>query len=138
MVINQTLNEIQIFFIFSEKGNEYYNITKNFSKFDKRIKIFIRNEKTFMNNIFFLLEKTNGKFIYLINNFELLYYNELEMFYNYTRGKSNHFFKFISNKGNEIYLIKSKILKDLSEEDCEFFNIENIINYVNLLTPHLN
>ena len=137
-LVNQTLKEIQILLSFSEKENQY-DIIKHFTKYDKRVKIYITNEKDLINNIFFLLEKAKGKFIYILNKFILLNYDELERFYNYTKGKSNHIFKFISNNGNDIQLIKTKYLKDLSEEEFKFANIKDMINYIYLSqNPYLN
>ncbi len=119
--------------------NNYYNIIKNYSKYDKRINIFFINVKDVFNNIFYLIRKSKGKFIYIINNFEILNFYELEKFYNNTKGKINHIFKFVSNNGNDIYLIKTKILKELLEQDLEFSNISELINYINLLSnPQLN
>ena len=138
-LVSQTLKEIQICLSLSEKENYYYDIIRNITKYDKRVKIYITNEKDLMNNIFFLLEKTKGKFIIILNNFVLLNYDELERFYNFTKGKTNHIFKFISNNGNDIHLIKSKILKDIQEEEFKFVNIKDMINYIYLLSnPYLN
>ena len=138
-LVSQTLKEIQICLSLSEKENYYYDIIRNITKYDKRVKIYITNEKDLMNNIFFLLEKTKGKFIIILNNFVLLNYDELERFYNFTKGKTNHIFKFISNNGKDIHLIKSKILKDIQEEEFKFVNIKDMINYIYLLSnPYLN
>ncbi len=66
-LINQTLKEVEISFALSGTKNNYYNIMKNYSKYDKRINIFFINVKDVFNNIFYLIRKSKGKFIYIIN-----------------------------------------------------------------------
>ena len=65
--------------------------------------------------------------------------NELEQFYNYTKGKPNNIFKFVSSDKNTVYLIKSKILKDLIDNEIKFDNLNSFINYIFLIgNPKLN
>ena len=136
---NQSLKDIEIFFLLSRKDLINSNIIKNYTKIDKRIKCSFRNNGTLLNDIYYLIEKSKGKYIFIMNNMELLDFNEIEKFYNFTKGEINNIFKFKTNNENIIYFIKSKILRDIKDKDLVFENITNLINYIiSLPTPQLN
>ena len=133
----QTLQDIEIIFLLPKIDNDNYKIIYNFTKLDKRVRlVFKTNGK---NNLFNLVFQSKGKFILFNNNFEVFQPNELEKSYNFTKGKINYLYKFVSNKGNDFYLIRSKILKDIFDQDIKFDHIKDIINYINLLpNPNIN
>ena len=133
----QTLQNIEIIFLLTRAENNYYKIIHNFTKIDKRIRIIFKEKEE--NNLYNLIFKSKGKFILFNNNLEEFKYNELEKCYNFTKGKINHLFKFKSSKGNDFYLIKEKIIKDIIDQDLIFDNINDIINYINQLpNPNVN
>lgn len=134
---NQTIQDIEIIFLLSKVDNANYRIIRNFTKLDKRVRIVFKiNGK---NNLVNLIFQSKGKFILFNNNFEIFESNELEKYYNYTKGKINYLYKFTSNKGNNIYLIKSKILKDITDQDIKFNYIKDIIKYINSMPkPNIN
>ena len=136
---NQTLKDIEILFLLSKKDIINSNIIKNYTKIDKRIKYFYRKSIGLLNDIYYLIENSKGKYIFIMNNLELLDFNEIEKFYNFTKGEINNIFKFKTNNENIIYFIKSKILRDINDKDLVFENITNLINYIiSLPTPQLN
>ena len=102
------------------------------------IKILIKNKISridFLN----LIHKIKGKFTIFLENNIKLEDEELKNFYIYTQGKTDNAFKFKTKKGNVVYLIRSKILKDLIERLKTFKNINEIIkNIISTPNPKLN
>ena len=134
---NQTLKEIQIFISFS--NIEYYNDIKNICLLDDRIKVYFLKKINTFYDFYYLIEKSNGKFIFLLDKIEYLNNDEIEQFYNYTKGKINNIFEFKTSNGNVIYLIRSKILKTLIDNNLYFKNFSKVINYLYLYSkPKLN
>lgn len=107
-----------------------YNIMKNISKSDKRIKSFLLPKKDIIDNIFHVIKKVKGKFIIIINNSLTLEMNKLEVFYNFSRGKINNIFKFKTKNEINLYLIKTKILRDIIDNDISFQNFDNLFSYI--------
>ena len=142
--LNQKLDNIEILFYIQKLNNtNYYNIIKNYSLFDNRIKIYYYTENTnnikIIDKISYLINKSKGKFVLLINKIINLKENELEQFYNFTKGKPNNIFKYVSNDKNTIYLIKSQILKDVVDNELKFDSLNSFINYIFLIgNPKLN
>ena len=135
---NQTLTNIEI--LFSLSTCQYtYNLLKNISIIDYRIKIIKTKKMDILKKIYYLMEKEKGKFIIVLNKLILFDLKELEICYNLTKGKINNIFKFKTNNGNLFYIIKSKILKDIIDFDINFINFNNLINYIiNMPMPNLN
>ena len=124
-------------FLLSKIENIDYDIIYNYTKIDKRIKLIRMNDLS--NDSFDFIFQLKGKFISLINKFEILQRDDLEKFYNSTKGKINYIFKFNTSKGNYFYLIKDRILKDIIDKDLKFKTFTDIINYINLIpNPKLN
>ena len=74
-----------------------------------------------------------------MNKFEIFDNNEFEKYYNLTKGEINNIFEFKSSSGNDYYLIKTKILRDIMDKEISFKNFENMISYLlSLPKPHLN
>lgn len=139
ILTNQKLVDIEIFFSFSNETTNYYNIIKNYTKYDERIKIFCDFKGFILKNPFYLIEKMKGKFILIMNKIEIFDFYDLEKFYNLTKGNINNIFKFTSSNGNDIYLIKSKFLRDAFDKDLSFDNFTSIIDYIfSLPEPQLN
>ena len=133
---NQTLKNIQILLSFSKK--EYLNYYNELKK-DLRLQIYFKLNLSLIEDIYYLVSKSKGKYIMIIDKYEILYNNEIEKFYNFTKGKVNNIYIFRSTKGNYLYLIKSKIIKNLIEDNLFFNNISNLYNYLLLNNePKLN
>ena len=75
----------------------------------------------------------------IINKYIKIGKEQLEKCYNYTKGKIENVFQFLSNTTNEFYLIKTKLLRNLIDENKFNNNLDNLINYINKLPkPQLN
>ena len=108
-LINQTLTDIQILYIWkNKKEKNNFKKIKNYSLTDKRISIF-ECYTNLEENIFKLMEKIKGKFILLIDKIINFSENQLENLYNITKGKINNIFETIV-ESTKLYLIKTKIL----------------------------
>ena len=123
MLRTQKLNDIEVLFSLPNEISDNFNIIKKYCKLDNRIKIYINNKENNLNNLFDLIEQAKGKFIIIMNKFEIFDFFDLEKFYNLTKGNINNIFTFYSSKGNDIYLIKSKIIRDVIDRDLSFQNV---------------
>lgn len=134
----QTLNNIEIIVTSSKnKIHEYKNL-KNLSLSDKRIKIEVSERKDSTNSLFSLMKLIKGKFVLIINEYINFKRNDFEKFYNLTKGKIKKIFEFQINK-KSLYLIKSKILRDINDINLHFKTISNLIEYIiSLPEPQLN
>ena len=87
---NQTLVDLRIIFCISKYIKEDdINLIKNVVLFDKRIEIYFFKDKNIFNNICDLFNKINRKFIMILDEYILFENEELEKFYDYTRGRIN-------------------------------------------------
>ena len=138
ILLNQSVNDTQIIYLWQNKKEKqnYYTI-KNISLIDKRINIF-ECLSSIEENIYTLINQIKGKFTLLINKIILLEEEQLEKFYNTTKGKINNIFEF--SVGNEfLYLIKTKILYNLIDEGNFILNYNKLINHIKSLPlPLLN
>ena len=136
-LLNQTLKDIHILCLLkndNEKQNDTFFI--NHSLFDGRINIF--KFRTLEDTIFQIMEKIKGKFILILDKIIDLGQQQLENFYNFTKGKINNIFEF-SVENSNVYLIKTKILFDLLDEGNFIFNINDLINHIKSIPfPVLN
>jgi hypothetical protein len=134
----QTLKNIEIFITSSKNKINEYNNLKNLSLLDKRIKIKISERKKSINTLFSLMNLLKGKFILIINKYLNFKINDFEKFYNFTKGKIKNIFEFKINE-KSLFLIKTKILKDINDINLKFKNISNLIEYISSLAePHIN
>ena len=135
----QTLKDIDFFFFFNDSANTTIsNELNNLPKIDKRIKLF-----PYPNNLDSLFSdlkyNINGKFIMIVDKYIQIETEELKKCYNFTKGKIQNIFKFLSNTTNEFYLIKSKLIRDLIDEDKIKNELNGLINYINQFPePQLN
>ena len=77
----------------------------NYTKSNKKLKLYYIKKQSFLYHLYYLIEKSKGKFDIIIDKIENFDYNEIEGFYNMTKGKVNSIFSFLTNNGNNIYLI---------------------------------
>jgi hypothetical protein len=79
-----------------------------------------------------------GKFVLFIYKYFNLKNNDLEKFYNFTKGKIKNIFEF-TIKSETLFIIKSKILRDLYDNNIYFKNFLDLIKYIKSLPePKLN
>ena len=135
---NQTLSNIEI--LFSLSTFQYtYNLLKNISLIDNRVKIINSKKMNLLYTIYYLMEKEKGKWIIVMNEITFFESKDLEIFYNLTKGKINNIFKLKKNNGQLYYLIKAKILKDIIDKDINFKHFNDLIDYIiNMPMPNLN
>jgi lipopolysaccharide biosynthesis glycosyltransferase len=134
----KSLNDIEILLFLSKNS---FNIIKNnnFSLIEKAIKIKVIENRNLLDNIFYSMNLIKGKFIIVLNNYIEFDKNELEKFYNLTKGKIDNIFKFKTKSGRLIFLIKTKILRDIIDNGLQFKNYINLINYIfSIPKPQLN
>ena len=78
------------------------------------------------------MEILKGKFVLIINKYFSFKNNDLEEFYKSTLGKIKNIFEF-KIKRESLFLIKSKILRDINDNNINFKNYSNLIEYITSL-----
>ena len=135
---NQTLKNIEIILTSTKKEFKEYKELKNICITDKRIKIKKIKRKDSISILFSLMELLKGKFVFIIYKFFVFKSNDFEKFYKYTIGKIQNIFE-IKIKKDSFFLIKSKILRDINDNNLNFINFWNLIKYITLLPePKIN
>ena len=135
---NQTLKNIEIILTSTKKEFKEYKELKNICITDKRIKIKKIKRKDSISILFSLMELLKGKFVFIIYKFFVFKSNDFEKFYKYTIGKIQNIFE-IKIKKESFFLIKSKILRDINDNNLNFINFWNLIKYITLLPePKIN
>jgi lipopolysaccharide biosynthesis glycosyltransferase len=135
---NKTLTNIEIILISSKTQFKKYKKIKYLCLSDKRIKIKISKRNDSIDNLFTLMKLLKGKFVFIIFKYFNFKKNDFEKFYNFTKGKINNIFEFKIKK-ESFFLIKSKILRDINDNNIKFKNFSNLIKYITSLPePKLN
>ena len=137
---NQTLKDLQIIFCMSKDTKlDYINLIKNYSKNDKRIEIYHLKNNNIFNNICDLFYKIIGRYTIIIKEYILFDNDELNKFILFTRGKINNIFNFTTKNDNSLYLIKSKLLNDICDNNFYYQNFNELIDYIFLIPePQVN
>ena len=133
----QTLNNIEIIITTSKNKIKQFKKSMNLSLSDKRIKIKI-SKGELLNDIFSLMKLLKGKFIFIIYKYFYFKKNDLERFYNFTKGKIKNIFEY-KIRGESFFLIKSKVLRDINDNNIKFKDLSNLFEYMaSLPEPQLN
>ena len=131
---NQTLKDIQIIFYISEQSKiEYINIIKNYVSIDNRIQLYFYKNKNIFNNICDLFNKITGIYTIIIKEYISFENEALKNFYSSTNGKINNIFIFKikkENNENPLYLIKTKILNEICDNEYSFNDFNELIKYL--------
>ena len=140
-IISQNFTNIEILlFIEKSERKKYFLIKKEFKESinDNILKIInIKNNKK--NFYSFALNLVKGLYTIFINNLHSHENLKLDYFYNYTKGKIENYFFFEFQKESNLYLIKSKILKNLIDNGIEFNSFNMIINSIKSIhNPNFN
>ena len=135
-ILNQSIKDIEILLSFQKNSANLQTQINECFKNNKNLKIFNEENDTY-NDIKNLALKSEARFITILNNCSMINNpNFFEIIYNKTIGKIDNIFEYKIEK--EInYLIRSKILKDIFDNELifeDFFNLEKYIK----LTPTLN
>lgn len=108
----QTLKDIQIIILIQKNINlNDYKILKNISIIDNRIDVISSKNRDLIYNIFHSMDILKGKFTIIMNETIKLEIEELQKFYNVTKGRINNIFSFKTKNRNSICMIKSKLFK---------------------------
>ena len=135
---NQTLKNIEIILTSTKNDFKEYKELKNLSFSDKRIKLKIIKRKELISLIFSLMKLLKGKFVLILYKYIDFKSNDFEIFYNFTVGSIKNIFEF-KIKRESLFLIKSKILRDINDNNINFKNFSNLIKYIaSLPEPKLN
>ena len=136
----QTLKDIQIIILIQKNKNiNDYKILKNISIIDNRLEVISSKNRDLIYNIFHSMDILKGKFTIIMNESIKLEIEELQKFYNVTKGRINNIFSFRTKNGNSICMIRSKLLKDIKDNNLNFKNISDLIYYLNSINyPQLN
>ena len=132
-LLRQTIKEIEIIIYYYYKDMKDIKLISNISNFDKRIKTYISKKKNKIKNFYAIVNIIKGKFILIIQNITEFNNSELEGFFNYTKSGIDNIFNFrLYNKYN-LHLIRTKIMKEIVDNEKEFTNFDEIYNYIDLL-----
>ena len=137
-LLNQTFNNIEIIFISSKYEFKKNKKLKNLYLSEKRIIFKKTKRKDLIINLFSLMKLIKGKFVLILNKFFNFKRNDLVKFYELTKGKIKNIFEFKINR-ESLFLIKSKILRDINDNSIYFKNFSSLIKYITSLPePQLN
>lgn len=130
-ILNQSLNDIEILLSFSQNNSYLFNKIKELSNIFTYIKYF-KSESDIYNDTKKLLLESNGKFITVFYNYiNIKDIHLLESIYYDTFGKINYLYEFFIENEKK-YLIKNKIIKDTYDNDLNFNNFNELVEYIKL------
>ena len=133
-----TFIDIQIIILYDSSINIFQNETTQLFFKKKKIETLPFNSKEWIKSFFTLFNNIKGKFFFLLNKIMSIQKDQLQKIYNITKGNINNIFKFYFSKNSSIYLIRTKILKDIIDTEIEFKNFNEIINYIYEEPIHIN
>ena len=118
------------------KRNEYKNIYKQFKELiqDNTIKIYVKSDK--INETYIsLINSSEGLYTIFINDSSILNKIELQKIYEYKISKLDNILYYNISENSNIYLLKTKILKDFIDKGNEvntFYDILTNISQISL------
>lgn len=132
---NQSLIDLQIIFLLSKNTkNEYVNIINNYNSIEKNFVLSFCKDRVVFNDIYNSFNKIKGKYTIILEEYCLFDQEELYRFYSITYGKiNNNIFNYTTKNKVSIFLIKTKTLNDIYDNNMFFKNIKEIINYIFLM-----
>ena len=140
ILCNNSLN-IEIILLCNFKDdNDYTMVSKHYQKYikNKIINIYNTNYNA-IKDFYNIINLLKGFFTIFIENINLLNYLKFENIFNLTKGKINNYFNLTMPFGNNIYLIKTKLLKDIIDNGVEITSFKLIVNKIIIYpNPQLN
>jgi lipopolysaccharide biosynthesis glycosyltransferase len=131
----QTLKDVQIIFILPNDSK--YNHIRSSIKKQKIFKIFSPTSNLELDT-FNLMNLIRGKFIMILEKPTTFEKNEFEKLISLTHGKIDSIFE-SQSQNNSLYIIKTKILRNLIDNAQLFNNTKYLINnIISLPKPQLN
>jgi len=131
----QTLKEVQTIFILPKNSKSKF-ISSNIQK-HQQLEIFYSTGNLEIDE-FYLMNLIKGKFTMILEKLIMFEINDLEKLFLLTNGKIDNIFE-IEIQNNSLYLIKTKVLRNLIDNGQFFNNSNYLINNIILLPkPQLN
>ena len=132
IVISQNFINIEILLYIEElKLKNYSLISKEFRNLikDDRLKIYIKkiNQTNFYDSAISLVK---GLYTIFVDNINSVKYLNLNYLYNYTKGKIDNYFNLNISKDINLYLIKTKNLKNIIDNGKEILSFDMILNSI--------
>ena len=136
----QTIKNIQIIFYISKEANlKIINLIKHYSQIDERIELYFYNNKLSYNSLNEIFNRINGRYTLIIKTYIKLKKEDLKKYYNFTNGKINNYYNFTTKNNNKLFLIRTKILLDICDNNIFFRDYYSLLNYIFLLPkPSVN
>ena len=135
---SQTLNDFEVILTSTKTEFKEYKEFKNLSLLDKRFKFKKNKEEDSIDNLLSIMKLLKGKFALIMHKYFKFKRNDFEHFFNFTKGKTKNIYKFKINE-ESLFLIKSKILKDINDNKIKFNNFTDLFDYIiSLPEPQLN
>lgn len=129
-LLQQTIKNFEIILFFYYKNITNNSLIYNFTNLDRRINIYTSKNRNKIKNIFNIANIAKGNFILFIDTLIKFDDDELYNIYNSTKGKINNIFSWRTQNNYKIKLIRTKILRDIIDEEKNFINYNELINYV--------
>ena len=127
-LLNQTFKDIQII-VLLDSSVMNKNIILHFLRINKNIKIYILEYEFRLRKIFEIINEIKTKYIIILEKFAELKNDDLFKIYNMIKGNINNILKY-QIKNGYLYLIRSKILRDIIDSDIQFNNYQELINFI--------
>lgn len=128
ILLNQTFKDIEIIILSNSSEPNDEKVISTYQLITKRI--YKLKYNYWIQNIFDIINKIDGKYLIMIDKFFGMEKDDLYKIYILTKGSINNIFKYQINKENFLYLIRTKILRDISDLKIKFENFQEIINFV--------
>jgi len=126
--LNETFIDILFFILFPKSTDR--KIIQNYSMISRNVQIYIAIFKKWILNIIDIINKVDSKYVIISDKFLKFTKGNVLRMYNMTKGNKDNIFKCYINDNYHVYLIRSKILRDILDYNNEFKNINELINYL--------
>ena len=121
--------DIQIIFLKDTSEDIIQNETIKQILKEKRVEILSLAANNWVKTFFDLFYKIKGKFFILFEQKIIFKKEHFQKIFNTTKGSSENIFKLELFQNNSTYLIRTKALKNIIDEEIYFKNFKEIINY---------
>ena len=126
--LNETFIDI-LFFILFPKNFGKKNI-QNYSLIPNNVQIHFSFSKKWILNIIDIINKVDSKYVIISDKFLKFTKDNVLRMYNMTKGNKDNIFKCNISDNYYVYLIRSKILRDILDYNNKFKNSKQLINYL--------
>ena len=121
--------DIQFVFLYPKTVNK--QLIKKFRLIGNNIENYIASFERWIYNIYEIINKINCKYVIITDKILKIEKKDIFRIYNLIKGNTQNIFESNINDGQyKIYIIRSKILRDILDYKTNFKNINELINYV--------